>query len=699
MTPMLTRHRFDPTGKNPNNYVREEPHPLKLLGQRTLIPTCGSFYEEGFILFDPSTQKPLIKGEQYHFEHLYPEPSALTGKAVYGSAVITDKDVGNFVEMSYQAVGGQYANVLHVIENLLEVLKNDTRPATWDNVDGKPSSFKPVHHLHDIGDTYGWDRLVLGVERLAAGVRLTDTIEHDAFFKNIDERIASLNVDGVSYGNQLIAAHLAQPNPHAQYALRTDIADYLDPIRQPVVKVPSAGQTNVPMDVTLQMDRYLSAYRVPLATTQFQVSTVSDFSNTVIDASIPSSQASYHYNGALSPNTVYYVRGRFTDVEGVTSKWSPVTQFRTIAVSVAQPLITSPLDGAETTIENVTIYATAFAITGASDSHASSDWEIWTGPNGSGTRVFASTANTVNKTNITIPIGTFVRGQTYYPRVRYRSANYGTSVWSANMRFIALWSLRPTVMGQAYGGGYWVGDTNLPDGTYAIIMAPKAAGESQKQLQSPLGSLPGATSITDSAGNTTALAGVTSPAAAWVRSLNIGGFTDWQIPAKQVLADALDNVTPANPNTPALFATGGSEALVATAYWTSTCRDWVSDDSYYDQGPPIYETIEEPYSTGGSGWKLDGPTCYGNGVATNVESYGEPQDLYNNGLMYTFYTWTCEGTKTKTVIVGYEQGEYHEEYTDHYDAYAIQAIPGNPVNEIARSNSRYIRAVRLVKVA
>jgi hypothetical protein len=92
--------------------------------------------------------------------------------------------------------------------------------------------------------------------------------------------------------------------------------------------------------------------------------------------------------------------------------------------------------------------------------------------------------------------------------------------------------------------------------------------------------------------------GTTYPAFNWAKSLNIGGFTDWYIPAKNELEILYFNLKPTatanittsgiNPNavparasnyttgnpaqtTNALFQSGGSEAFsAAEQYWSST---------------------------------------------------------------------------------------------------------------------------------
>ncbi len=98
----------------------------------------------------------------------------------------------------------------------------------------------------------------------------------------------------------------------------------------------------------------------------------------------------------------------------------------------------------------------------------------------------------------------------------------------------------PTAIGQAYGGGFYVGKTKDGEKTYLLIAAPKKDGEAEK----PWASLAtGVTSTTDGFGNTAALVNncnLRHDAAIFCNDLTIGGYDDWYLPAKDELAVMLD---------------------------------------------------------------------------------------------------------------------------------------------------------------
>jgi hypothetical protein len=160
-------------------------------------------------------------------------------------------------------------------------------------------------------------------------------------------------------------------------------------------------------------------------------------------------------------------------------------------------------------------------------------------------------------------------------------------------------------LGQALQGGYFAGYiSHTADGnpTHALIVAPKSTGDSgnNRQWKTTITTDTGASSVFDGAANTASLvsAGISSYTAAnFCVSLNIGGFTDWYLPARAELDIAYFNLKPTatanstgsglniyavpqrNSNNTAgnpaqvtlpAFASGGSEAFASNYYWSST---------------------------------------------------------------------------------------------------------------------------------
>ncbi|MHC8295332.1 DUF1566 domain-containing protein [Pseudomonas sp. LB3P58] len=165
-------------------------------------------------------------------------------------------------------------------------------------------------------------------------------------------------------------------------------------------------------------------------------------------------------------------------------------------------------------------------------------------------------------------------------------------------------------IGQPFGGGFFTGITRDPDtGNRYLNITAGAAHELEGEWGRYGEKIEGADSFTNSRSNTEVMAAAGSELAQQVLALDIGGFTDWAIPARDVQELQYRHFKPTteanwqygrsgdNPNsepvgllhtedspaqTPlAAFQTGGSEAFKPTWYWSSSQR---SADNAFTMG-------------------------------------------------------------------------------------------------------------------
>jgi hypothetical protein len=172
-------------------------------------------------------------------------------------------------------------------------------------------------------------------------------------------------------------------------------------------------------------------------------------------------------------------------------------------------------------------------------------------------------------------------------------------------------------------GGHYAGRINADGKHYALIVSP-VAGALQGRWNATSRTVAGATSLTDGLANTQAMAAAGSRIAAAALALDIDGFTDWYIPARDELELLYRHFKPtdrtnyacydgANESsvppggeytkdsptitTVAGFAHGEPNAIEATWQWSSTqhaaipSNAWTQDFSNGDQnyGRKSYE--------------------------------------------------------------------------------------------------------------
>ena len=157
----------------------------------------------------------------------------------------------------------------------------------------------------------------------------------------------------------------------------------------------------------------------------------------------------------------------------------------------------------------------------------------------------------------------------------------------------------PTVIGQAYGGGFYAGQIGVSGtATHYLVVGPVASAQNtSKQWKTTNTSTTGTSSVIDGPTNSSNMNNASHPAAQFCEGLTIGGFSDWYLPAKNELEVCYYNLKPTtasnntssgtNTNavpsrgsnytsgTPAQtsatdFQSTGAEDFVADRYWSST---------------------------------------------------------------------------------------------------------------------------------
>jgi len=134
----------------------------------------------------------------------------------------------------------------------------------------------------------------------------------------------------------------------------------------------------------------------------------------------------------------------------------------------------------------------------------------------------------------------------------------------------------PTIIGEPFGGGFYAGDIQYPDGQwYKLIVADVSADitGTNSRWKTSNTDTPGTDHLTNGVSNTAAMiaAGIElHPAAAHCIDHRGGGNADWYMPAKDELNVIYQNLGFNRPNCPPDFQAGGPQAFSSAYYWTST---------------------------------------------------------------------------------------------------------------------------------
>ncbi len=212
--PLLFKYPLDETGINPTNLVVNEPHDIGHAQQRAFVANHGPFYNKGFIVRDSVTGNVLVPREQYLLVQPYQEACIRTGLEVSSVIWITDATVSNEITITYQVVGGEFSWSAYALKQMVEDLEIDNRPVQWGDIIGTPVLFPPTPHLHDLGDTYGWEYISRKLEDVYRAILLGDEASHDELrqqFMYYDQQLQLL-IDAL---RQSVEDHAADTNnPH-----------------------------------------------------------------------------------------------------------------------------------------------------------------------------------------------------------------------------------------------------------------------------------------------------------------------------------------------------------------------------------------------------------------------------------------------------------------------------------------------------
>ncbi len=221
----------------------------------------------------------------------------------------------------------------------------------------------------------------------------------------------------------------------------TGLGGYINPAMAPsapTVSAPADLATGVMETPTLAIAGYFSPGGTAQQSVQFQVALDSAFASLVRDTGyLPAALTYAMPAGVLAEGTTFYLRARVQDVAGLWSAWSAATSFSTAAsyVYVQAPALVSPANNAVDVVEQPTMQTGAFAVSGGTDTHAASQWQIRTAAGAWDLPHWDSGEDAANLLSKVVPAGVLAAGQSvYFLRARHKGATTGWSEYSPEVK-------------------------------------------------------------------------------------------------------------------------------------------------------------------------------------------------------------------------------------------------------------------------
>lgn len=216
----MTVKRFmmptDYTGELASNRVVGEVHELENTQFKLVVPLSGFFYTHNLKVYDEKMTK-LEPGTHYQTIYAHEEVQMRTpGLEVCGALIIKPNVVTKTVSLTYNQVGGPYANYTSAIEAALIALDLDGREIDFANLKGLPEYFTAGPHAEDIGNVFGFEYVKHGIERLR------ETLERSG--KTTNDQVSALLNDLIDSISQMFVEHAKDAKAHGTTA--NDVGAY-----------------------------------------------------------------------------------------------------------------------------------------------------------------------------------------------------------------------------------------------------------------------------------------------------------------------------------------------------------------------------------------------------------------------------------------------------------------------------------------
>ncbi|OVE45611.1 DUF1566 domain-containing protein [Chromobacterium violaceum] len=150
----------------------------------------------------------------------------------------------------------------------------------------------------------------------------------------------------------------------------------------------------------------------------------------------------------------------------------------------------------------------------------------------------------------------------------------------------------PAEIGTPFEGGFYAGKLNCDGVVYALIVSPKAAGETEMLWGEYGKDIHGARSCFNGLANTQAMAEAGSALAKWALDLNINSHTDWYLPSRNELEMLYRAFKPTSEENCCSFRDGDNASSIPAGYlYTEQEPAQTVASAFQDGGAEAFEDV------------------------------------------------------------------------------------------------------------
>ncbi len=201
MSTPIFRYQLDPTGTNPDNKVVGELITLDNFQNRAGVPSYGPIFAESLLIYDNVTNQPLVRDTDYKLLELVQSATGKFGKEIVAAFLIINSNISSTIRLDYQVLGGLYQFDDTAVTNIYNTFLNDGRGIPWVDVLNKPLEFPPSLHNHLLADIYGFEPVVVALERIRNAIAISDLPAYRVLVDWVISKIQLSTLEDIQLGN------------------------------------------------------------------------------------------------------------------------------------------------------------------------------------------------------------------------------------------------------------------------------------------------------------------------------------------------------------------------------------------------------------------------------------------------------------------------------------------------------------------